>query len=423
MEIEKIVSGIKNKSSSGNDGISNRLVKELCPVISMPLSIVFNTSLQTGTFLSRMKGADVSPLNKSKSKLEKGNYRPISLLITMSKILEKIVYKRTYTFLEKMNQLYNSQYRFRAKHSCEQAVSELLSQIVKGHKQNKLTVAIFLDLSKAFDTLSHDVLLNKLYKYGIRGTTLDWFKSYLTERTLQVKCHTDDNGTITYSRNYKIDIGTPQGSCLGPLLFIIFTNDLHRNLVYTNCILFTDDTTIYYTHENLRYLQWCLEEDLKIIADWFKANQLTLNIGKSVCMVFSRGKMQKLSGPLSIKIENLSLPVVTSFKFLGIWLDKDLNWNVHVNKLITKIKQNLHMLRQGKNFLNQHAKKILYYAQIYSHLSYGIITWGNMIDNTKLVKLNKLHEKAIKLVGLPLLRFREILKLQNLKLGHRIRNP
>ena len=184
VQIEKIVSGIKNKSSSGNDGISNRLVKEVCPVISMPLSSVFNTSLETGTFPSRMKGADISPLYKSKSKLKKGNYRPISLMITMSKILEKIVYKHTYTFLEKMNQLYNSQYGFRAKHSCEQAVSELLSEIGKGHEQNKLTVVIFLDLSKAFNTLSHKVLLNKLYKYGIWGTTLDWFKSYLTERTL-----------------------------------------------------------------------------------------------------------------------------------------------------------------------------------------------------------------------------------------------
>ena len=164
--------------------------------------------------------------------MEPGNYRPISLLLTISKILEKILYKRTYDFLNDNNELYHSQYGFRSKHSCENAISDLISQVLKNQQQNKYTAALFLDLSKAFDTLNHDLLLQKLEIYGVRGIALDWFRSYLNGRKMRLKCQTSETKSQTYSEWYQMTHGTPQGSCLGPLLFLIFCNDLRLNLEY-----------------------------------------------------------------------------------------------------------------------------------------------------------------------------------------------
>ena len=233
-----------------------------------------------------MKAADVSPLYKSKEKYMVTNYRPISLLITMSKILEKVVYVRVYNFLVETDQLYQSQYGFRSGHSCQNAISELVGTILKNQEENKLTIGVFIDLSKAFDTLSHDILLRKLHKYGIRGTALDWFKSYLSDRSMRVKIQSN-NGKIEYSSYHPLSYGTPQGSCLGPLLFLIFINDLHYSVSHGTSLLFADDTTLLHSHKNLRYLKWTVETDLNSLMDWFKANKLTLNLDKTVCVLFN----------------------------------------------------------------------------------------------------------------------------------------
>ena len=184
IEISNLIGDLPNKSSSGFDQINNKLLKTIKLEISKPLEIIFNESLTSGIFPEIMKMAEVIPLYKGKCKLEPGNYRPISLLLTMSKILEKLIYKRTYAFLNENNQIYHSQYGFRSKHSCKNAVGDLVSQILKNQQQNKYTAALFLDLSKAFDTLNHDLLLKKLEIYGVRGVALDWFKSYLNGRTM-----------------------------------------------------------------------------------------------------------------------------------------------------------------------------------------------------------------------------------------------
>ena len=243
------------KTSSGYDNISNVLLKKLNESVTKPLSIIFNKSLVEGIFPDAMKLADVVPLFKSKDRSECTNYRPISLLITISKLLEKVVYSRTYKFLEKHDKLYVSQYGFREGHSCENAISELVSQVVKGQQEGLYTLALFLDLSKAFDSLEHTVLLRKLEHYGLRGVTNKWFASYLKNRQMRVKCTTTSTGKVEYSAYQTVNYGTPQGSCLGPLIFIIFTNDLHKQLMNTASLLFADDTTIYMSHRNLRYLK------------------------------------------------------------------------------------------------------------------------------------------------------------------------
>ena len=280
-EILTLINNLPNKTSSGYDNISNNLLKSISTQIIVPLEIIFNKSIEEGMFPSNMKKADIVPLYKSKDKQECSNYRPISLLITLSKLLEKVIYKRVYQFLEKTGQIYPSQYGFRTSHSCENEVCELLSTIIKGKEQGLYTISLFLDLSKAFDSLEHEMMLKKLESYGIHGNVLEWFKSYLTGRLIRTKCHISSSGQMEYSDYKPITYGTPQGSCLGPLLFLIFTNDLHKQLDHCSSILFADDTTLYKSHRNLRYLQWCVQDDMNRVMDYFRVNKLTLNLNKT----------------------------------------------------------------------------------------------------------------------------------------------
>ena len=291
-----------------------------------------------GIFPEQMKLAEVVPLYKSKERYLISNYRPISLLITLSKILEKVIYKRTYQFLNQNDQFYNSQYGFRSQHSCEHAIAELVGNILKNKENGKTTISLFLDLSKAFDSLQHETLLKKLEIYGIRGTAHNWFTSYLENRTMRAKCKTVMSNS-ELSQVYKTDFGTPQGSCLGPLLFIIFCNDLNLHLTYLSCIQFADDTTLYGANMSTRLLQCEVEHDLKTISDWFKSNKLTLNADKTICLVFSPKGNTKLD--INLKLGDFKIPCCSQTKFLGVWLDKNLDWNKHIDVLLGKLKQNV----------------------------------------------------------------------------------
>ena len=187
---------------------------------------------------------------------------------------------------------------------------------------------------------------------------MEWYRSYLTGCTLRAKCNTESSNKPTYSRTFPIEFGTPQGSCLGPLLFLIFTNDLYRNISFCQCILFADDTTIYFTHENLKFLHDCLEIDLEHLNDLFLANTLTLNFNKSQTMSFLH---KNCKVPL-IKFDDVALPETTEFKFLGVWFDSKLELNSHINRLILKLKRNSNLLKNSKNFLNNYALSSVYYA-------------------------------------------------------------
>ena len=165
------------------------------------------------------------------------------------------------------------------------AICELVGTIAKNREERKHTIGVFIDLSKAFDTLNHYKLLCKMEKYGIRGSNLKWFESYLENRSMRVKCISNITGQLEYSTYHKLEYGTPQGSCLGPLLFLIYINDLQNSILYSTTILFADDTTLLQGHQNLKYLKWSIEEDLKLMIDWFKANLLTINLEKTECLL------------------------------------------------------------------------------------------------------------------------------------------
>ena len=423
-EISSLIQLLPAKSSSGFDDISNNLLKQLSPSILTPLCLIYNLSLNTGIFPELMKRADVSPLFKSKLHCDTNNYRPISLLLTISKILEKLVYKRTYSFLEKTNQIYKNQYGFRSQHSCENAVSELASEVIKGFQNGFYTAALFLDLSKAFDTLEHDVLLMKLEKYGIRGTVLSWFKSYLCDRKIRVKCHVASSGKIEYSEYQTVNYGTPQGSCLGPLIFLIFTNDLYRYLNHCSSILFADDTTLYKTHRNLNFLKWSIQDDMNTLVDWFKTNKLTLNIEKTICVLFQPIGSKK---DFDIDINGVKILSSNVTKFLGMWLDHHMTWTTHVGKLIAKLKRNTKLLKHGKHFMTTECKKLIYFAHIQSHINYGLLLWGNSLTKEQVDKLSKIQSTCVQLIDKnstmidhKILKFDQLVDLENSKFGYKL---
>ena len=281
-----------------------------------------------------MKLVEVIPLYKGKDHDLIINYQPISLLMTISKLLEKIVYKRVYSFLELNSTLFDHQYGFRMKCSCEQAILDLTGNLLQAHNANLKSSALFLDLSKAFNTLNHEVLLSKLDKYGIRGITNKWFCSYLSQRSLVAKIPTG-KGKNTYSEPFHITYGMAQGSCLGPLLFILFCNDIQFLPLFGKLILFADNTTLINHHKNKKFLDFAMVNDLEILIECFKANQLSLNLSKSVLMYFWETRDQT-----QLVVNNVKIPIFDSTKFLGVYIDKELRWTMHVNNLHKKLMAN-----------------------------------------------------------------------------------
>ena len=426
-EIEKIIEKLPNKNSSGYDNISNILLKKLKFPLLKPLNIIFNKSISNGIFPEKMKLADVFPLHKGKEKFLPTNYRPISLLLTISKVLEKLIYIRTYSFLNESNQLYVSQYGFRNNHSCENAISELVGHILKKREQNESTACVFLDLSKAFDTIKHNVLLKKLESYGIRGTALNWFESYLTNRKIKVKCTIASSGKTEFSKEEPVNVGTPQGSCLGPLIFLIFNNDLHKVVENCSSILFADDTTLYISSKNTTYLKWCIEHDISLLLDWFRANKLTLNLSKTQFLLFKTHTNVK---SFNIEIHDIIIHPSNSCKFLGVILDEKLDWTPHINDRILKIKRNKNMLQTSVNCLTPFAKKLIYYGHIHSHLIYCLLVWGNICKKGDLTRLSKTQNKCVKLIEPRLdlntiyskhkiLKLDELIKLEEIKFGYK----
>ena len=306
VEIGRIIASLKPKTSCGHDGLNCKLIKQL---IAIPIYIIINKSLSSGTIPTSMKTAKVIPLFKSKDKTSLGNYRPISLLPAFSKILEKCVYHRLYSFCTSYDILNPNQYGFRSGHSTIHAVTKLTADILASFDNNKDSLAVFLDLSKAFDTIDHDILIKKMNVYGIRGIALDWFKNYLTGRKQFVSY-----GSVS-SEHCDINCGVPQGSVLGPLLFIIYTNDLPHALEKAKCILFADDTTVYLDSNNHLELRNDIESDLTRLDDWFRANKLSLNVLKTNFIMFHRKYRDQNMVYDTLSLGNQDISRVSATKF------------------------------------------------------------------------------------------------------------
>ena len=396
--IKIIVSKLKPKRSTGPDNISTKLLKEILPTIILPLCHIFNLSLQTGFIPVRFKTAKVIPIYKSGDKHLFTNYRPISLLSSFSKIIEKIVAQQIYAFLYSKGILYNHQYGFRRGHSTSHVLIQFLNKIHEALNKNvpEYTVGIFLDLKKAFDTVDHDVLLRKLDHYGFRGVSNTWFKNYLTGR-FQYVCVDEVN-----SEKQEIKFGVPQGSVLGPLLFLIFINDLPNSSNFLT-FLFADDTTLQLSSDDAGHLFSQANEQLKEVSVWFQSNKLTLNTSKTRYAVF-RSKSMGLPTNLSLKIGNEDISRIgvdmpeKSFKFVGHIIDEHLNWTHHIRHVQNKISTGNFFLARAKNFLPCKILLNLYNCLVRPHLEYGILSWGG-VGITKLKGILTTQKKAIRNVA------------------------
>ena len=275
-EISNIIKLLKPKTSCGHDGISPKVLKKLYTGIISPVVHIINLSLSTGTIPMAMKLAKVVPIFKNSGSNEiMKNYRPVSLLPVLSKVLERIIYNRLFEDLVKHKILHTSQYGFQPNLSTELAILELQERLINTLNNKECCVGVFMDLSKAFDTLDHDILLNKLEHYGIRGIAHDLFRDYLTGRSQYVSI--DGVNSI----QLPITCGVPQGSILGPLLFLIYINDLATVSKNAITVLFADDTNTIYKSHSYQNLKHIVTEDLQNLSDWFKANKLALNETKA----------------------------------------------------------------------------------------------------------------------------------------------
>ena len=315
--------------------------------------------LHTGIFPEHLKIARVLPLFKKDDQTIFSNYRPISLLPSFSKVVEKIIFNQLYEYFDSHKYFYSSQYGFRKCHSTEHAALELIDKIITDMDKGKIPINIYLDMSKAFDILDHRILIDKLKYYGITGTALDLFISYLSNR----KQYVDFKGIK--SNTLDIKSGVPQGSILGPLLFIIFINDFSKSSNLFDFIIYADDTSLSSTLNAFDTDTDNINRELEKINIWLNTNKLSLNVNKSKFMIF-HCPQRKINIPV-LKINDTNIECVENFDLLGITLDQHMNWKTHISKLSNKISRTIGILNRLKYTLPLHIKLIIYNSLILSH--------------------------------------------------------
>ena len=415
MEVTQTIKKLKNKKQNLHSP-SVKVFKLNAENLAHPIASIFNNILNSSQYPNVLKTACVTPLFKSGDKNLLNNYRPISSLPVLNLVVEKLLHSRLCNFLDTFKLLSPCQFGFRKGFSTSDAVNEFLSNIYDSMKQNRYLAAVFLDLSKAFDTVSHDILLNKMDNYGIRGTANLLLKSYLSNRKQFVSV----NGAKSDTQD--ISIGVPQGSVLGPLLFLIYINDLPLTLTDLGAILFADDTTLYFSHSDKDILCQTVSSELNIINNWLLANFLTLNTDKTYYIIFS---LKSSAINTRITIGSKVLDRQTYGKFLGVFLDEKLTFKNHLNHLITKLSKIMGIFYKVKYSFPPEKLLQLYYSLVYPHLSYCILAWGKT-NHSLLKSLSTIQKKYMRLITLspprshtnPIFSSLKVLKLDDIYLLH-----
>lgn len=388
-DVLKIIKDLKNTNSVGHDEVSTKVLKYVADIICVHLSFIINLCISTGTYPDKLKISIIKPLFKKDDKESMNCYRPIALLSIFSKIFEKYIYEQIYNFLERHNILTHEQKGFRRSKTINMAIFDFLKNIYNKVDTKVPICAVYCDMTQAFDYVSHDILLNKLEAYGIRGNVLKLMESYLKNRTqyteitrinINKKCEETFN-----SHNRKVMFGVPQGSVLGPLLFIIYINDLPLVTKYP-ITLFADDSTVTVDSKGNASHEDEINKTIQSLIQWMNNNNLKINIAKTKIMYFS----QRIETPnFKISYQGTLLDTVATAKFLGIIIDKNMNWKTHTEELTKRVSSSAYALYRLSAIIDTDAIITAYHGIVESVLRFGVIFWGNSTNKEIVFKSQK----------------------------------
>ena len=365
-EVFNIIKNMKNKATLDYKVDALKIANNNF-TFTQTLAKIITSSFEQGIFPQSLKMARVIPVYKSGSKSEVSNYRPISLLSGISKIYEKLMHNRIVQFMEQNNSFYDMQYGFRSGRSCEHALLSAQSILLNSLSRNQISLLLLIDFSKAFDMVEHSILLKKLYHYGIRGTALNWLKSYLENRQQFVTINGKD------SSKKAIQYGVPQGSILGPLLFVIYINDIPEICKFAKFILYADDANIIVTGNNMIEIREQVTELCNVLLNWVDSNGLALNLKKTTYMIFSR---RKLDSDFNLSIANTPILRKHEARFLGVIIDDKLTWTKHIKTLKSKMSRYIGIMYKIKYLLPLQARMQIFHSFVQSHLNFCSIVWG-----------------------------------------------
>ena len=388
-ECSDLISELK-LTKTDKDSLPVSLLKNNKDILSPILSKIINLCFKYSTFPNTLKYGSIVPILKSNSPFVKENYRPIIILLMLSKIFERAIYNRSLSFFMKFSLLSAQQFGFQKGLSTESAIINLLEYIYETINSREITLSICIDFRKAFDTVNHKILLNKLEKYGIRGPALALFQNYLQFRTQSVKIsnHISSSNPMT--------IGIPQGSCLGPLLFLIYVNDIPNISNITHPILYADDATLCLRGNSIESLISQADVEMTKFSDWSIANRLTINLDKTFTMNFTTKRLPDALPQITVNNTNISSH--NTGKFLGVTLDSKLTFSVHIDHVCKKVAKSAGILYKLQKYLPTQSLINLYYTFIYPHLLYCNIAWGSAAQ-TNLEQLFILQKKCIRTIN------------------------